>query len=415
MDPTRVTELESWLADQGWTGASGTPLSAGLILAAGLVLAAVSFFVAERLVLTALSRWSHRTSATWDDAILDNGLVQRAAYLAPILVMRALAPIALGEFPRAADVAETALELAAVLIGAWAVAAALNTVGAVYSSTDQSREVPLRGPLQAAKLVVGLLALLLSVAIVFDRSPIYLLTGLGALSAVLLLVFRDPILGFVAGIQLTTNRMVSPGDWIEMPEHNADGEVLEVGLTTVKVRNWDNTITMIPTYALVSESFKNWRGMQESGGRRIRRAINLDVGSINFLTDEMVDEFGRIELIADYIAAERSELAAHNEGLETDGAAAVNTRRLTNVGVFRAYIEAYLRQHPQINQDMTLLVRQLPPTEHGLPLEVYAFSSDTESTSYEAVQADIFDHLLAVAPEFGLPVFQAPAGTDLRR
>jgi miniconductance mechanosensitive channel len=227
-------------------------------------------------------------------------------------------------------------------------------------------------------------------------------------------VFKDPILGFAAGIQLSANKMVMIGDWVEMPKYDADGDVIEVGLTTVKVQNWDKTITMIPTYSLISESFKNWRGMQDSGGRRIKRSIHIDISSIRFCTGEMLERFAKIQYISDYIAEKKEEVAAHNQTHRVDTSILVNGRHLTNVGTFRAYVEAYLRHHPLINQEMTFLVRQLAPTEHGLPIEIYVFSRDKVWANYEAIQADIFDHLLAVVPEFDLQVFQNPTGSDFQ-
>jgi len=230
----------------------------------------------------------------------------------------------------------------------------------------------------------------------------------------MMLVFRDSILGFVAGIQLAANKMVAVGDWIEMPNYGADGDVLEVALTTVKVQNWDKTITTIPTYALISESFKNWRGMSESGGRRIKRPVNIDMSSIRFCDEEMLERYGKIQYISEYIEAKKEELEEFNQAINVDNASLVNGRRMTNIGTFRAYIRAYLQNHPAINKSMTFLIRQLQPTEHGLPIEIYVFSKDKVWANYEAIQADIFDHILAVVPEFDLRVHQNPTGADFR-
>jgi miniconductance mechanosensitive channel len=254
---------------------------------------------------------------------------------------------------------------------------------------------------------------ILIVAIVLDKTPVFLLTGLGALSAVLMLVFKDPILGFVAGIQLTANKMVAPGDQIEMPKYNASGSVIEIGLTTVKVQNADKTITMIPTYALISESFKNWRGMQDSDGRRIKRSVYIDISTIRFCTEEMLERFARIQFISDYVERKRVEISAYNAAQQIDDSSLVNGRHLTNIGIFRAYLTAYLENHPMINREMAFLVRQLDPTIHGLPIEIYVFSKDKAWAGYEGIQADIFDHILAVVPEFDLKIFQDPAGSDL--
>jgi miniconductance mechanosensitive channel len=248
-----------------------------------------------------------------------------------------------------------------------------------------------------------------------NKSPGALITGLGAVSAIILLIFRDSILGFVAGMQLTFNDMVRRGDWIEMPKYGADGDVIDVTLNTVKVQNWDKTVTMIPTYALVSDSFKNWRGMQDSGGRRIKRAINIDMNSVKFCTEEMIERFSKIQYITEYIREKEEELAEYNEVNKFDTSMLVNGRHMTNIGTFRAYIEAYLHHHPKIRQDMTFLIRHLRPTEHGIPIEIYVFSNDIVWAHYESIQADIFDHILAVIPEFDLRVFQRPSGRDLYR
>jgi miniconductance mechanosensitive channel len=242
---------------------------------------------------------------------------------------------------------------------------------------------------------------------------VYLLSGLGAMTAVLMLIFKDPILGFAAGIQLISNRMLKPGDWIEMPKYGADGDVIDITLTTVKVRNFDRTITTIPTYALINDSFKNWRGMQESRGRRIKRAIYIDMNTIRFCSPEMLERFSTIRYIADYMQRKNQELEKYNAERGIESRDAANARRLTNIGTFRAYVYAYLQNHPMINTEMTFLIRQLAPTQHGLPLEVYVFCRDKEWTNYEAVQSDVFDHLLAIAGEFDLKVYQYPSGADI--
>ena len=301
-----------------------------------------------------------------------------------------------------------------IMMGLMVIDAILNVVVDVYRSFERSRDIPIRSFVQVIKLVVLFIGIIFIVSIVLDKTPLYLLSGLGALTAVLMLIFKDAILGFVAGIQLTANRMVARGDWIEMDKYGADGDVLEVTLTTVKVQNWDKTITTIPTYALISDAFKNWRGMTESDGRRIKRAINIDMNTIRLCDEAMLERFGKIQLLGDYLKSKREEIASYNAGQTFDVDDPVNGRRMSNVGTYRAYIIAYLRQHPMINLDMTFLVRQLAPTPEGLPLEIYVFSRDKVWANYEAIQADIFDHLLAVIPEFGLRVYQQPAGSDFR-
>jgi len=251
------------------------------------------------------------------------------------------------------------------------------------------------------------------ISILFDQKLSGLFLGLGTFAAVLMLVFKDTILGFVASIQVSMNNMVNPGDWISMPGRDADGVVLEINLNTVKVQNWDKTISTIPTYALVSESFQNWKGMEESGGRRIKRSINIDMTSVKFCSPEMIEKFNKIQLLQEYIRTKQKEINEFNEKLKVDPSVLVNGRRMTNLGTFRKYIEEYLKIHPLIHEQMTFLVRQLQPNEKGIPMEIYVFSKDQEWANYEAIQADIFDHILAVLPEFDLRVFQNPTGQDI--
>ena len=302
-----------------------------------------------------------------------------------------------------------------ILVGTLVISSFLDLFLTIYGSSKTSHDIPLKATVQVIKIVVYFVCGIFIVSLILNKTPLYLLSGLSALGAVLLLVFRDSILGFVAGIQLIANRMVAKGDWIEMPKYDADGDVIEIALTTVKVQNWDKTIATIPTYALIGESFKNWRGMKESGGRRIKRTINIDVSTIKFCNEEMLKRFSEIQYIANYIQIKKEELSTYNDENEVDNTSLANGRRLTNVGTFRAYTVAYLRNHPMISQEMTFLVRHLAPAGYGLPIEIYVFSKDTIWANYEGIQADIFDHLLAVVPEFDLKVFQNPSGSDFHR
>jgi len=312
------------------------------------------------------------------------------------------------------DFIRNATQIYMIIILMLALDSVLNAIEDIYRNFSASKEIPIKGFIQISKIALYFLSTILIIAILLNKTPLYLLSGIGALTAVLMLIFRDAILGFVAGIQLAANRMVANGDWIEMPKYGADGDVLEVTLTTVKVQNWDKTVTTIPTYALISESFKNWRGMQESGGRRIKRAVNVDMNSIRFCDEEMLERYAKIQYISEYIEKTKQELKAFNEAAKVDNASLVNGRRMTNIGTFRAYVRAYLLNHPMINHQMTFLVRQLQPTEYGLPIEIYVFSKDQVWANYEAIQADIFDHILAVLPEFDLRVYQNPSGADFR-
>ena len=291
----------------------------------------------------------------------------------------------------------------------------LNAAVDVIHASSLSPSLPARGIARVVKMVLFAVAAVSMLSVVLNESPLLLLSGLGAMSAVLIFVFKDAILGFLAGVQLSVNRMVSCGDWIEMPAHGVDGDVTEVGLITVKVQNFDKTIVTIPTYALVSESFRNWRGMSESGGRRIKRALHVDISSVHFCDEEMLARFARIRYITEHVEAQRGEAAHWNRERGADAADYANGRHLTNVGLFRAYIVAYLRHHPMVHQDMTFLVRQLNPTEYGLPIEIYVFCREREWARYETIQADIFDHLLAIAPQFDLRIYQNPTGPDADR
>ncbi|HEX2099812.1 MAG TPA: mechanosensitive ion channel domain-containing protein, partial [Candidatus Synoicihabitans sp.] len=319
-----------------------------------------------------------------------------------------------GATPAVFATISTGVSLYLIVIWLSVLFALLNAIYALAEQHGRLKGVPIKGLFQALKLVAVLLAVIFALATLLGRSPLYLLSGLGALTAVLLLVFRDAILGFVAGIMISANELVRVGDWIEMPKAGADGDVIDVTLTTVKVRNWDKTITTIPTYNLISDSFKNWRGMKESGGRRIKRAIYLDMRTVRFADEAMLARWQKIGHVREYLQRKLSEIAADNQKLGLEANVLGNGRRLTNLGTFRAYCVAYLRAHPMIHQELTFLVRQLQPTAHGLPLEIYVFVRDTNWSVYEGVQADVFDHLLAVVEAFDLRVFQHPSGHDVR-
>jgi miniconductance mechanosensitive channel len=291
----------------------------------------------------------------------------------------------------------------------------LNSAMEIYKTTEYSHHRPIKGYVQLVKIIVYFMAGIMIIAALLGKDPTVLLAGLGALAAVLILVFKDTILGFVASIQLSANKMVHIGDWISMKSHNADGTVIDITLNTVKVQNWDKTIATIPTYALVAESFNNWKGMEESDGRRIKRAVSLDMSSIKFCDSAMLNRFEKFDLIRDYVIQKEKELKDHNKQNNISDEDYISGRHQTNVGIFRRYLEVYLRQHPMINLEMTFLVRQLQPTGKGLPIEIYVFSKDQAWANYEAIQSDIFDHIFAVIPEFELKVFQEPTGSDISK
>ncbi len=395
-----------------------TPIAAALAHAIGLLalllVAWIVYLISKREILHLAETLIKKTETLWDDQLIKHRVFFWLSHLAPGIVVYMLAPLAFEGADRIISILRGGAQIYIIVVALLAVDAFLNTCLAIYNTFVISRQVPLKSFVQVAKIILYLIAIIIIIASLLGRSPVYLLSGIGVLASVLMLVFKDPILGFVGGIQLSANRMLARGDWIEMPSHGADGDVIEIALTTVKVQNWDNTITTIPTYALITNSFKNWQGMSESGGRRIKRALYVDMNTIQVCTPEMIERFSRIQYISEYIRTKQEELASWNRERNVDDNVPVNGRRLTNVGTFRVYIRAYLRNHPKIHQEMTMLVRQLDPTEHGLPIEIYCFSNDPEWAKYEDIQADIFDHLLAVAQQFDLRIFQNPTGSDFR-
>ena len=406
--------LRNWMVERGLPAEQLEIVS--MLIGAGLLilLAVVAHFVAKAIVLRLVKAATKRSKTTWDDALVEAKVFSRLAHLVPGVIIQSAAPVVFGAYPRLESAVTTVTFVYMTLMGMLVVDAGLNAVVTIYRTTSASQRVPIKTFVQVVKIVIYCLGGMAILAILLGKSPLVLVSGLGAFTAVILLIFKDSILGLVAGIQISANDMVRRGDWIAMPNHGADGDVLEVSLTTVKVQNWDKTITTIPSYALVAESFKNWRGMEESGGRRIKRAVHIDVTSIQFCDREMLDRFKRIEFISEYVERKREELKQYNAELKVDDSLLINGRHMTNVGTFRAYLEAYLRNHPKVHNNMTFLVRQLPPTERGLPIEIYVFSNDQAWAAYEAIQADIFDHILAVVALFDLRVFQSPTGADLR-
>ena len=406
--------VQNWLVGHGVSEGLTFYVARTLAVMAVLLLSAAANFVAKRYIVTGLTYAISRTKARWDDYVLRQTTLNRLAHLAPALVIYLLTPNALEGLDWVISFIRSAVMIYMIIMLMLALDSMLSTVEDIYQKYRASEQIPIKGFVQVLKLIVYFLAAILVISILLNKTPVFLLSGIGALAAVMMLVFRDAILGFVAGIQLAANRMVAVGDWIEMPKYGADGDVLEVALTTVKVQNWDKTITTIPTYALISDSFKNWRGMSKSGGRRIKRAVNFDMTSIRFCDEEMLGRYEKIQYIAEYIEQKKDKLEAFNQETNVDNASLANGRRMTNIGTFRAYVVAYLRHHPMINQDMTFLVRQLQPTQYGLPIEIYVFSKDQVWANYEGIQADIFDHILAVVPEFDLRVYQNPTGADFR-
>lgn len=375
-----------------------------------------AYIFTSRILLVVLRTVAKRTAHTWDDALIENRVGAKLAQLVPVFIIY----IGVDLLPSINKTAEAVIlnvtSAYMIVVVTITVIATLNAANDIYESNPEARKRPIKGFIQLLQLAVLILGGLLIIAALLDRSPVLLLSGFGAMTAVLLLVFKDTLLSLVASVQLTAQDMVRVGDWIEVPQFGADGDVVDVELHTVKVQNWDKTITTIPTHRLISDSFKNWRGMSASGGRRIKRSLYVDASSIHFLSPEELDRCKRFLLLEEYLGGKEGDLAKYNQELKglsvQERDAAVNMRRLTNIGTFRAYTWRYLNQHPQIRKDMTLLVRQLQPGPQGLPIELYCFTNTTAWNDYEDIQADIFDHLMAIVPEFGLRLFQQPAGTE---
>ena len=392
-------------------------MQATIGLACLLLLAYVVQALAQYLLLHTVPRLRERMDVRWARVFWHDQVLRRLARVVPSLVVQA----GIGAVPHLDPVAFAVIRNLAVALTVLQLVRTLNALLNAILQEQESRPEgartatrSIKSYVQLGKLALALIGAIVIVAVLIDRSPLILLSGLGAMSAVLMLVFKDTILSFTAGVQLSSNDMLRVGDWIEMPQMGADGAVIDIALHTVKVQNWDKTITTIPTWRLMSESYRNWRGMSESGGRRIKRQLRIDSATVRFLSDADIDRLERIALLAPYLAAKRQAVHSANAALGEGAAVPANLRRLTNIGTFRAYVQAYLQAHPGVHQGMTLMVRMLEPTAEGVPLELYCFTATTAWVQYEAIQGDIFEHLLALLPEFDLRLYQSPTGWDIR-
>jgi len=412
-----MNELISiWLSEQGLSSkyieSGAVAIDIGLIF----IIASVSYYLAKYQILGLMNRVIIHSKNTWDDALMEHGVLSRMTLLLPLVLILIVTPLILD----VSSIASTLLILFSKVFLTFQIArcisALLNVSRSIYQESAKQRFLPLNSIIQMIKLALYLVAIIIIISLIINRSPVYLLSGLGALTAVLLLVFQDTIKGLVASIQISANRMVVAGDWVELPKYGADGDVLEIGLSTVKIQNFDKTITTVPTYALISDSFKNWRNMYQTGARRIKRSIIIDIASIDFCSIEKINRLTNAHLLQGYLSDKKQELAISETDKNCDEidstSTALNNRQLTNIGTFRAYITKYLQQNSHIRDDLTCMVRQLPATESGLPLEIYCFANTTDWIDYETIQADIFDHLFAIAPQFDLRVFQHPSGHD---
>lgn len=378
-----------------------------LLIVAGLV------YTLARLILHfKVSRLAHLTKTNWDDELVSHGVFRRLSHIFPGIVLYFGNYLVLP--PDSAAFSGLALVSSIYLVFGvyWTSHAVLNACEAIYNQSRLADKAPITGFVQVSKLLLTLIMIFLLISLLLDKSPIYLLSGLTAVAAVLLLIFRDTILGFVAGIQIAANRMFNTGDWIEVPKYQIDGEIVEIGLTVAKVQNWDKTISTIPTYNLTSEAVKNWRGMEDSGGRRIKRALHIDLRSIHFATKDDLEKWQKLTLLKQYLADKTQEIALYDNQQTLSADEVLNSRKLTNIGTYRAYVNEYLKNHPDIHTSLTKMARQLAPSEIGLPIQIYCFSQKQDWVEYEQLQGDIFDHLLSMLPIFGLRVYQRIASDD---
>lgn len=394
-----------------WASAKGLFTSPFMRFTLVLVGAVFSYLVARRFFIATARRVAQKTKNEIDDILVQHRVIDLVAYLLPILVIHYGALLV----PSFARVMERVVSVAWVVLLALLADRLLSVGLTLYDRHPMARKRPLKGYVQVVKIVVYAAAIIAGLCTLLDKSPWGFLSGLGALSAVLILIFRHTILSFVASFQVISQDLIRVGDWIEMPKYDADGEVIDIALHTIEIQNWDKTYVVVPTYKLLEESFKNWRGMSEAGGRRIKRALLVDKSTVKFCDEDLIERLRRIHLIVSYVEEKTREIQEYNrqQGIDVS-ASSVNGRQMTNLGTFRVYMEEYLRNHPKIRKDMTLMVRQLQSTPEGLPLEVYCFVADTRWVRYERVQADIFDHFLAAAGEFDLRVVQIPTGSDLK-
>jgi len=373
-----------------------------------LFISFIAYLITRYIILKSISSLFKKTSTDIDDILIEKGLFNRLSYIIPLLIIFNF----VNTIPEYYLISRLTLALITITILA-SINSFISSINAIYLKSKYSNKLNIKSYIQIFKLIINLFGIIIIVAVLSGKSPVYLLSGIGALTAVLMLVFKDTILSLVSSIQISSNDLFKVGDWVEAPQFGADGDVIDIALHTVKIQNWDKTISIIPTHKLIDSSFKNWKGMSESGGRRVKRSINIDMNSIKFCTQDMIDRYKKFNLIKEYIEDKVSDIDKHNTSKNITDEALVNGRNLTNIGTFRAYISAYLSNHPQIHKDMTFLIRQLSPTENGVPIQVYVFINDTNWINYEAIQSDIFDHLLAIAQEFDLKIFQNPTGRDL--
>jgi len=393
-----------------WIGSHPLEWQFALFIAL-ILLAVVSYYITRKIILSGVARLVKKSKSDLDDLLLDNAMMRRISYIPPLLIMDSLIYL----FPNIEAIGHKLIQSLLIFVLALIATQFLTNINQVYDRSTISKNKPIKSYIQIIKIILYIATAIVILSILLGQPPWYLLTGLGAMTAVILLIFRDTILSFVASLQITSNDLVRVGDWVEVPTFGADGDVIDIALHTIKIQNWDKTITTIPTHKLIEVSFKNWRGMQNTGGRRIKRSIYIDQSSIKFCNQNMLKRFKAMHLLRDYVSRKQQELDTYNREHGFDDSEVVNGRRMTNIGTFRAYITEYLKQHPRLHHRLTTMVRQLNPGPDGIPLEIYCFTNTVEWIAYEGIQSDIFDHILAVVPEFELRIFQNPSGKDFEK
>jgi miniconductance mechanosensitive channel len=409
--------IENWiehlLISSGVSEEAATYLRLITLLVCLALLAGLTFWLTKRIIVNYIYRLIRKSPITWDDVLADNQVFNNVAHIVPAFFVRALTPTIFQDFEILAPFVIKLTDVYILIVGTSLVISFLKVVEYGLSKSQAFKDKPLTSYAQLVRLILYIASGILVLSVLLGKSPIYFLSAFGAMTAILLLIFKDTILGLVASVQISSNDMVRIGDWVEMPKFNADGGVIAMNLNTVKVQNWDKTITTIPTYYFITDSFKNWRGMQETGGRRIKRAVYINSQTITFVDPDTRERYKKYALITDYLTDRQKQIEDFNATHQVDTSELINGRRMTNLGVFRKYLERYLHSHPRIRKDLTILVRQLAIEDHGVPIEIYCFTQTTAWLEYEDIQADIFDHVLAGASYFGLEIFQQPSGTDI--
>ncbi len=379
-----------------------------------IIICLIGFYLAKFIVIKVIKRIVRHTNNQWDDKLFNNKFFKRVSYLIPAILIYKLISYVLPDNPGLVSVILTATNVYIIMIILLSLYTLLDTFSEIYTEWEIAKYKPIKGYIQLIKVILACIAIILIIAAILGESPLFFLTGLGALSAVLMLVFKDALLGLVAGVQISANDMARPGDWITMDKYRADGDVMEISLTTVKVQNFDKSIVYIPAYVMISDSFINWRGMYESDGRRIKRAIYIDMDTVKFCTPELIEKYTKIELIRKYLTQKQLEIDEFNILHKVDESIPVNGRKQTNIGIFRMYMQAYLKTLKTINQESTLMVRQLPSADKGIALEVYAFCISKDWVIFEEVQSDIFDHFYAALKYFDLALYQSPSSNNMK-